>query len=116
MNNTNYLVDIPVGIPVDIPVDIPVGRTSLHHPRCKLEVTCFTTGHSRDLMDAVQDWYDEISFYNYGSSTPCDSGKVCGHYTQVSDVIYVVPAKYSTLRQRHNIDTLPLSQRTISDL
>ena len=28
-------------------------------------------------------WYNETQWYDYASNT-CQSGKVCGHYTQVS--------------------------------
>ena len=33
--------------------------------------------------DAIQAWYNEKSDYDYDSNT-CMSGRVCGHYTQVS--------------------------------
>ncbi|PIK38157.1 hypothetical protein BSL78_25009 [Apostichopus japonicus] len=39
----------------------------------------------RSPADATQDWYDEVYDYSYDSNT-CASGKVCGHYTQVSNV------------------------------
>ena len=33
--------------------------------------------------DAIQAWYNEKSYHDYDSNT-CMSGRVCGHYTQVS--------------------------------
>ena len=33
--------------------------------------------------DAIQSWYNEKSDYDYDSNT-CTPGRVCGHYTQVS--------------------------------
>ncbi len=42
------------------------------------------TRSSQDIDDAkpVQDWYDEIGFYNYDTGA-CKAGEMCGHYTQV---------------------------------
>ncbi|KAJ3706114.1 hypothetical protein LUZ61_009819 [Rhynchospora tenuis] len=33
-------------------------------------------------IDAVDNWVSEKQYYNYNTNT-CQSGKVCGHYTQV---------------------------------
>jgi len=35
-----------------------------------------------NMTAAIKSWQDERNDYNYGSGT-CNSGKVCGHYTQV---------------------------------
>ncbi len=35
-----------------------------------------------DERKPVQDWYNEIIFYNYEKNT-CKKGEMCGHYTQV---------------------------------
>lgn len=37
---------------------------------------------SFNASSAIQAWYNEISFFNYNQLT-CQSGKACGHYTQV---------------------------------
>jgi len=39
---------------------------------------------SQKIDDAkpVQDWYDEIKYYDYITNT-CQEGEMCGHYTQV---------------------------------
>ena len=42
-----------------------------------------TTGTVTNYRSVVQDWYNEVANYHYSTNT-CDSGKVCGHYTQVS--------------------------------
>ena len=42
------------------------------------------SGTQKDLDGAVQAWYDEKDFYNYGKTESCDKGAVCGHYTQVN--------------------------------
>jgi len=44
--------------------------------------TIQTSPQKTDATKPVQDWYDEISFYNYKSNT-CQKGQMCGHYTQV---------------------------------
>ena len=41
-----------------------------------------TTSTQNCLAPAVTSWYDEVNFYDLDSNT-CQSGKVCGHYTQV---------------------------------
>eukprot|EP00731_Ephydatia_muelleri_P014208 Em0007g1518a len=41
-----------------------------------------TTGTVTNYRSVVQDWYNEVANYHYSTNT-CDSGKVCGHYTQV---------------------------------
>ena len=42
------------------------------------------TRSAQDIKNArvVQDWYDEIDFYNYEKNS-CKKGEMCGHYTQV---------------------------------
>ena len=35
----------------------------------------------RDFDKATMLWFDEKEFYDYGDG--CQSGEVCGHYTQV---------------------------------
>jgi len=35
-----------------------------------------------DDKKPVQDWYDEIKYYDYMNNT-CEEGQMCGHYTQV---------------------------------
>ena len=37
--------------------------------------------------DAIQAWYNEKSDYDYDSNT-CMLERVCGHYTQVSHLVY----------------------------
>ena len=39
--------------------------------------------------DAIQAWYNEKSDYDYDSNT-CMPGKVCEHYTQVSQLINIL--------------------------
>ncbi|KMZ61465.1 Cysteine-rich secretory protein [Zostera marina] len=39
-------------------------------------------GYAWTAEDAVNDWINEVRFYNYFSNT-CIDGKDCGHYTQV---------------------------------
>jgi len=46
------------------------------------EWTVFRSAQKIDSAKPVQDWYDEIKFYNYEKST-CKKGEMCGHYTQV---------------------------------
>ncbi|XP_030840479.1 uncharacterized protein LOC575786 [Strongylocentrotus purpuratus] len=44
------------------------------------------TGNSRTPLsgaDATQDWYDEVTDYNYQPGSGGSCGRVCGHYTQV---------------------------------
>ena len=39
-----------------------------------------------EVVDAaIQAWHDEIYDYDYESNT-CESGRVCGHYTQVMSI------------------------------
>ena len=38
--------------------------------------------------DAIQAWYNEKSDYDYDNNT-CTPGRVCGHYTQVSQSINI---------------------------
>ena len=45
------------------------------------------TGTVSNYLSVVQKWYDEVENYHYSTNT-CDSGKVCGHYTQVSSPMY----------------------------
>ncbi len=40
------------------------------------------TGNGWTVTDAVDSWGEEKAFYDYESNT-CESGAVCGHYTQV---------------------------------
>ena len=45
-----------------------------------------STGHIPTLAEATQAWVAEKSFYTYGvigDTSTCDTGKICGHYTQV---------------------------------
>lgn len=35
-----------------------------------------------DYIGFVQNWYNEVSYYDYDTNS-CNSGQVCGHYTQV---------------------------------
>ena len=46
------------------------------------EWTVHKSSQNVDSAKPVQDWYDEISFYNYEKNT-CKKGEMCGHYTQV---------------------------------
>merc|ERR1719233_1321466 len=39
-------------------------------------------GMNEPLSGAVSDWYNEKKDYDYNTNT-CESGKMCGHYTQV---------------------------------
>ncbi len=47
----------------------------------------YATTKSRDVFDvvqAVQSWYSEVNDYNFERNS-CTAGKICGHYTQVSE-------------------------------
>jgi len=46
------------------------------------EWTISTSAQKISVSKPVQDWYDEIKFYNYETNT-CKTGEMCGHYTQV---------------------------------
>ena len=41
-----------------------------------------TTGSPSDYSVAVTSWNNEKDYYNYDTNV-CQTGKVCGHYTQV---------------------------------
>ena len=44
-----------------------------------------SSGSNVEYSDAVQEWYDEVSDYDYGTRS-CSG--VCGHYTQVNAKSY----------------------------
>lgn len=46
----------------------------------------FAMSGDLDVKRAVQEWYDEHQYYNMTTSI-CEEGQMCGHYTQVSDYI-----------------------------
>ncbi|XP_039250607.2 GLIPR1-like protein 1 [Styela clava] len=41
-----------------------------------------SSGTIKNVENSVQSWFSEISYFDYNSKT-CQSGKMCGHYTQV---------------------------------
>lgn len=41
-----------------------------------------STAPISNISDPVQSWFNEYVYYNYDTNT-CQSGQVCGHYTQV---------------------------------
>ena len=55
--------------PADMPYN-PVGQNM------------FLTGGTLNVVNAIGGWYNEIRFFDY-DTLACDSGKMCGHYTQV---------------------------------
>lgn len=42
----------------------------------------FASSYKTDFVEAINSWYSEKKDYNYNSNS-CNSGKVCGHYTQL---------------------------------
>ena len=42
----------------------------------------FSQNSIPDYADIIQKWYSEGSYYDYETNS-CQSGKVCGHYTQI---------------------------------
>ena len=41
-----------------------------------------STSKSKDYVNLVQSWYNEVADYNYNDNS-CAPGRACGHYTQV---------------------------------
>ena len=48
------------------------------------------------IGNVVKSWYDEIQWYRYESNT-CESGKVCGHYTQVGNIFFEIGSLISVV-------------------
>ena len=42
----------------------------------------FSSNATPNLKNIIQSWYNEQQYYNY-SSNQCQSGEMCGHYTQI---------------------------------
>ena len=42
----------------------------------------FSRNATPNLKNIIQKWYNEQQYYNYASNQ-CQSGKMCGHYTQI---------------------------------
>ena len=42
----------------------------------------FAASYQVNYLDAINSWYKEKPYYNYTNNS-CQSGKVCGHYTQM---------------------------------
>ncbi len=46
----------------------------------------YTSTKKPTFVDAINEWYSEKKFYTYGKvgdSSTCQSGQMCGHYTQL---------------------------------
>ena len=48
----------------------------------------------REAKTACDFWYNEKADYRYGKDPDCKSGKVCGHYTQVSHFLIFCHIEY----------------------
>ena len=42
----------------------------------------FAASYQVDYLDAINAWYSEKPYYNYANNS-CESGQMCGHYTQI---------------------------------
>lgn len=59
-------------------------RCALSHSGGPYGENIYWSSGSSSPEDAVKLWVEEKRYYNYDSNS-CQSGKVCGHYTQVSE-------------------------------
>lgn len=41
-------------------------------------------GTPRNVTNMATMWYNEVEYYDFATHT-CQAGKMCGHYTQVSE-------------------------------
>lgn len=68
-----------------------VDRCKFEHPDPKIytqykgvgQNLAVTGGYQRDVLGMAARWHSEVNYYDYYSNW-CTPGKMCGHYTQVS--------------------------------